>query len=444
MREFFTFKRAALLLLMSLAAWCLPASGQEGNNGYYLSGLTGEDYLDFLCSGISSTCHLEKPEGAPDNVYILFQLEGGISTDEFQLIVNGQTSDAEGKLWITPDMWTDNHFEYTLEHKLGPQYVGKTYAYTLTLYASQSTDADPLAVFSGSRTVKRTVRLNTSPNRIAGDMSTNIPFTITVEAYDFAGTPNTMLMIRKKDGVSITSTSLEPLSGTNLSQSNSYDYFRIGELQDATYNFTLLCTQEFHDIIEMRIVDGDEQTIPYNLWVNVSVPFNVSETDIAGLTKIATDNNNAYLHDYISNKGYLNSENDSIRVEWDDSVSPARIRNLNFLFRSLTTLDVSAFDSLEYLTVNQAAITALDLSMLKKLRRVGLYGTSITSLNQVKLPDNPELQVYGSCEIAVGEQIDRYNYQLVSGNTVDLSGYAAIDGEPTTIKWFKGTDSGEV
>ncbi|WP_165156253.1 hypothetical protein [Parabacteroides sp. ZJ-118] len=424
------------------------STGGVENNGYNLTSLSGEHYIDLSCSESTSDCWLEKPEGAPENVYILFQLEGSVPTDEFQFIVNEQSTDAEGKLWITPEMFQEEgrYFYYTLlRRKTSPSLAGKTYAYTLTLYASQDTSTTPLAVFSGSQTVKRMVWLRVTPNRITGDLSTSIPFTVTVEANDFVGTPDAMLVIRKNEGVSITSKDLEQLQGTELSQSNYYHYFRIGELQNDTYNFTLSSTQEFRQTIEISIVDGNGQHIPNSSWVQVSVPFNVSQTDIDGLEKIANDNNNAYLRDYVSNERYLNSSReDSIYIEWDDNLSPARISNLNFMFQSLTTLDVSAFDSLMYLTVNHAAIDKLDLSMLKRLRGVGLHNTGITSLNQVKLPDNPDLEVRGSYEIAVGKQINEYTCQLVSGEQVNLSEYATIDGEPTTIKWFKSSDSGSV
>ena len=163
----------------------------------------------------------------------------------------------------------------------------------------------------------------------------------------------------------------------------------------------------------------------------------------AGLQKIADDNNSDFLKEYITNKGYMNPENDSIQIYLDENISPARIHNLNLMMHSLRTLDVSAFDSLEYLIVNDASITSLDLSTLKRLKSVGLYNTGITNLNNVELPDNPELEVRGNIDLPLGVQVSEYEYQLISGTQVDLSAYATMNGEQANFVWKKRVEGRE-
>lgn len=439
MQRFITFKRTALLMLMCMAAaWCLPAKGQE-NNGYDIYGLAGDDYLASNSESCGS-CSFNKPEGAPEDIYVLFQLNDVANASDFQLIVNGVNSGPEGQLlFLLPKSAEggNDYFGYCLRNTNGSQNIGKTFRYTISLYGTADASGDPLATFTGSRTVVEPLFLTPSPSRLSGAVSEAIPFTIKVEANGFSG-KNAILQIRKKEGMTVACSELTE------SQDDYYWSYQIADLQNATYHFTLSSTQEIHETVEVRILDSEGNSCPDNAWIPVSIPFNGSQDDIAGLQKIATDNNNAYLNEYVSSKGYLNEDHDSIYIHWDESVSPARLSSINFRIPSLTTLDVSAFESLEYLTVSRAAITSLDVSMLKQLRSVELYNTGITSLNQVTLPENQTVEVRGENQIFVGEPINEYEYQLVSGDTVDLSLYATIEGEAAIIKWFKRSEGPEI
>ena len=243
--------------------------------------------------------------------------------------------------------------------------IGRKYSYTVSLYETQDiTTSEPLASFAGSYEIKMPVQVSVSPNNIRGELNKTIPFTVRITANQFAG-QKAMLNFVKLDGMTITCDEL-----TDQNKSDKWA-FAINSLQDATYHFTLTCTTETRRGFEARLEneEGNLLLVEGDYWISVSIPFAISERDIAGLQKIADDNNSDFLKEYITNKGYMNPENDSIQIYLDESVSPARINNLNFMMRSLTTLDVSAFDELEDLSLQHASLTGiLDLSMLTKLK----------------------------------------------------------------------------
>lgn len=430
------------MLMCMAAAWCLPVKAAVvESNGYRIEGFSEDAYLSYNWEYSDGFCSIYVPEGAPENVYLSFKLDDPSLGSDFRLsIMDKGESDSKGEL-LVPISLDGNHysFHYSIFQTVGKEMIGRKYSYTVSLYETQDiTTSEPLASFAGSYEIKMPVQVSVSPNNIRGELNKTIPFTVRITANQFAG-QKAMLNFVKLDGMTITCDEL-----TDQNKSDKWA-FAINSLQDATYHFTLTCTTETRRGFEARLEneEGNLLLVEGDYWISVSIPFAISERDIAGLQKIADDNNSDFLKEYITNKGYMNPENDSIQIYLDESVSPARINNLNFMMRSLTTLDVSAFDELEDLSLQHASLTGiLDLSMLTKLKRVLLNNSGIISLNQVKFPDNPKLEVQGYNTFPLGQQINEYRYQLVSGDTVKLSAFIA-GSVPSTIKWMKRTNDGE-
>lgn len=430
------------MLMCMAAAWCLPVKAAVvESNGYRIEGFSEDTYLSYNREQSDGFCSIYVPEGAPENVYLSFKLDDPSLGSDFRLfIMDKGESDSKGELLVPFSLDGDHYsFHYSIFQTVGKEMIGRKYSYTVSLYGTQDTTAfEPLASFAGSYEIKMPVEVSVSPNNIRGELNKAIPFTVRITANQFAG-QKAMLNFVKLDGMAITCDEL-----TDQNKSDKWA-FAINSLQDAIYHFTLTCTTETRQGFEARLEneEGNLLLVAGNNWISVSIPFAISDGDIAGLQKIADDNNSDFLKEYITNKGYMNPENDSIQIYLDESVSPARINNLNFMMHSLRTLDVSAFDSLEYLVINRAAITSLDLSTLKRLKSVGLYNTGITNLNDVKLPDNPELEVRGNIDLPVGEQVSEYEYRLISGMQVDLSAYATMNGEPANFVWKKRVEGRE-
>lgn len=430
------------MLMCMAAAWCLPVKAAVvESNGYRIEGFSEDTYLSYNREQSDGFCSIYVPEGAPENVYLSFKLDDPSLGSDFRLfIMDKGESDSKGELLVPFSLDGDHYsFHYSIFQTVGKEMIGRKYSYTVSLYGTQDTTAfEPLASFAGSYEIKMPVEVSVSPNNIRGELNKAIPFTVRITANQFAG-QKAMLNFVKLDGMAITCDEL-----TDQNKSDKWA-FAINSLQDAIYHFTLTCTTETRQGFEAQLEneEGNLLLVAGNNWISVSIPFAISDGDIAGLQKIADDNNSDFLKEYITNKGYMNPENDSIQIYLDESVSPARINNLNFMMHSLRTLDVSAFDSLEYLVINRAAITSLDLSTLKRLKSVGLYNTGITNLNDVKLPDNPELEVRGNIDLPVGEQVSEYEYRLISGMQVDLSAYATMNGEPANFVWKKRVEGRE-
>lgn len=429
------------MLMCMATAWCLPVKAAVvESNGYRIEGFSEDAYLSYNWEQSDRFCSIYVPEGAPKDVYLSFKLDDPSWGSDFRLsIMDKGESDSKGELLVPFSLDGDHYsFHYSIFQTVGKEMIGRKYSYTVSLYGTQDTTAfEPLASFAGSYEIKMPVEVSVSPNNIRGELNKAVPFTVRITANQFAG-QKAMLNFVKLEGMTITCDEL-----TDQNKSDKWA-FAINSLQDVTYHFTLTCTTETRRGFEVRL-ENDEGNllVDGNCWISVSIPFAISDGDIAGLQKIADDNNSDFLKEYITNKGYMNPENDSIQIYLDENISPARIHNLNLMMHSLRTLDVSAFDSLEYLIVNDASITSLDLSTLKRLKSVGLYNTGITNLNNVELPDNPELEVRGNIDLPLGVQVSEYEYQLISGTQVDLSAYATMNGEQANFVWKKRVEGRE-
>ena len=416
------------MLMCMATTWCLPVKGEQTVNGYTLYGLGGEDYVSPWNSSTGGECNISLPQAMEglNNLDIVFKLD---TPEDFKLRAQGEESDETGELrFQTNRRDAGNHyFNYNISWNPGDQSRGKVCTYTISLYNPQNT-TDPLAVFTGKINIIDTPYF-ALPNRVAGEMNTDIPFSIKLDPRDLINLQNMTIRFTKLEGVT--------LAGKNLREEGNLWILPVSTMAEPTsYSLTMRVDKEMTNQsmpIYLYKEDGtDISSCRSNL--RISVPFKVSDKDVTGLKNIANQNQNAYFQEYIEQKKYLGSD-DSIQIEWNDA-NPARLTRMTLNFKNLTTMDVSNFDELEVLDINLASITSLDLSNLKKLQNVNLSNTGIIDPNTITLPaNNPELRVWGWHDLAIGEKINDWRYRLTSGQEVDLSLYIT-PGTSATVQWY--------
>lgn len=448
MDGYVTFKRTALLMLMCVMAWCLPVKGQlVENNGYTLDTDFTRNRYEVISSDYenSNTAYIGFP-GEREKLYVLIQLIDPGQVGQIQIQVKDKMLDGEGKLWVSPEDFDEEglSFYYTLFYK-GDQTIGRKYVFKTCLYTSKDVATIPLAVFKGSIEIVKPIQFNFSSYRIKTDLNTPIPFSVTIEGgQSFAGLENVKLVINRNQSLKFTTT-----NGYTLEEDENGELcLAIDRLfSTQTYSFTVEALEEVNSHVGFSIKTSEGQYLPYSSGLMVSAPYRISETDLAGLQKMADENGSQTLKDYITRKGWLtNTYNDPINTDWNENVSPARLSRLELrnLSEELTVMDVASFDSLKWLHIQGCNIRSLDLSMLDKLRSLSVYGTKITSYSDIKLPpNNPDLNVSGSIDLIVGTPVpgqEDYLCEMPMGSSVDLSAYTEIEGQKATFTWYKSAN----
>lgn len=440
------------MLMCMAAVWCLPVKGADvTSNGYSIYGqLAGDNYHPTWTTGGGSNCTIFIQDGTlPDgelealtDPYILFKLDNPAQVGKFQMTVDGGSLDSEGKLWIKPTESYPQNWRFEYDYEITDRIIGEVFSYTISFYRSQDESQEPLVIFTGNQRIVDMAEIRFTPQRATGDIGTVIPVTLSFDPKGMSFLQNVEIRIEQPEGITL---SCDEGSLKRIDDWNTAWILPIDPAQGKkNYSLTVTASDSTKQYLSARLYTTDGTQILYcDASLMVSIPSDFSQKDIDGLQKIATDNNNTYLSDYIANKGYLQDNNDSIYLQWDENISPARINNLNLHFNSLTTLDVSAFDSLEYLIVNNASITSLDVSMLKRLKEIRLHSTDIINLDDVELPDNPGLVVAGRVDLPLGEQVSEYEYRLISGTPVNLSAYATMNGEQANFVWKKRVEGRE-
>lgn len=245
------------------------------------------------------------------------------------------------------------------------------------------------------------------------------------------------LTFDKMDSVKIAST-----SGTLEEDDWSY-ILPISKLSSQnTFSFTLTSEKEISGKwFSFRLYKGDEVITSGSF--RMMIPYLVSAKDSAGLMKIALDNNNPVIEKYVKNKEWLlNSDGGKIYTYWYN-VSPDRLQRLELTNwqDSLTTLDVTPFDSLKYLTIGDCHISSLDVSMLPLLESVNLWNIKISSLSALTLPKDRTMELSGYTYIeGLGTPLNDYMCEMTGGDTLDLSAYIedeSVYGK-TYFTWYEG------
>ncbi|MBE6300396.1 MAG: T9SS type A sorting domain-containing protein [Parabacteroides distasonis] len=437
MNKYVTFKRTALLMLMFLMAWCLPMKGQE-SNGYYLSDMCREQYWDIGIDKHSGHLSFENYEDETvSKVYALFKLDNPADQEVFQVMIDGNTCDEKGCIEFNLLKGWENEVPWECTIYSASKYIGRKFSWTISLYASKNDLTTlPVASFSGSYEVIELPWIEYQ-DRIVGDVGTSIPFSISIEGKGFTGATDMKLTFDKMDSVKIAST-----SGTLEEDDRSY-ILPISKLSSQnTFSFTLTSEKEISGKwFSFRLYKGDEVIKSESF--RMMIPYLVSVKDSAGLMKIALDNNNPVIEKYVKNKEWLlNSDGGKIYTYWYN-VSPDRLRRLELTNwqDSLTTLDVTPFDSLKYLTIGDCHISSLDVSMLPLLESVNLWDIKISSLSALTLPKDRTIELSGYTYIeGLGTPLDDYMCEMTGGDTLDLSAYIedeSVYGK-TYFTWYEG------
>lgn len=458
MNEYVTFKRTALLMLMFITAWCLPVKGQwsQTQGNYTLrGGCVGKKYLGTNQS-IGSSLTINSSDDLHGS-YLLFKLTSPEQVAKFQFEAgrsfdaNDYTLGSDGKLWLplSEAEITGNEYSYNIHFGANGSSVGDVIAYTISVHSAMTEDS-PLATFNGSVEVVDPIKITSSLNRITGNVGEDIPFTITVRGKYFTGRPNILFRISNNNSgiYEIKSTDGKPLQP----EYNGW-LIRVDEIAaETTYSFNLRVNQEVNDglYVSLReVIEGtnEEIELPNSLHIPVLIPYSMSKEDVAGLQAIAAANSSQVLKDYVANKGWLSQDvanmNVPVYTGWNESSMPARLSNLSLsdLREGLTTLDVSPFDALQILNINNCDIESLDLTPLKNLNSLSINRTKINSYSDVKLPENPDLSVWGRMETkAIGTPVsgqEEFLCEIQAGDTVDLSEFVAQEGVKFT--WYNNS-----
>ncbi|WP_165155210.1 T9SS type A sorting domain-containing protein [Parabacteroides sp. ZJ-118] len=348
----------------------------------------------------------------------------------------------DGGCWI-PDEMVSHNFELTLTSSKVCDVD-----YTVSLYASKDMSAAPLATTSHTvqyRDSDDRPRIDT-PDRIAGELNTDIPFTINVSQTGFLqGQPAQLkiLLSGSYEGLTLSGQGLEkdPV-GTNVY------VMKIPSFTATQYTFTARATEACNGTYHVSIYDGDGNDVRGGTSASFVIPVEYSAADIAALEAIAAANPSSNdLRNFIANKDYLKDRspynNYNVGVAWNTE-TPSRVKSFfidDYRTQTVSSLDVSGLTGLEELRLSGTRAKSLDLSALTKLERLDLNGNDSLTWFTVKFPDPlPEnFWAGGSTQIMAGTPVDDSNSYATSGTEIDLSAYAEVNGKKSTYQWFRVT-----
>ncbi len=318
--------------------------------------------------------------------------------------------------------------------------------YTVSVYASKDMTAAPLATTSHTvRYMNRSDRPEIDrPDRISGELNTDIPFTINVSNAGFLqGQPVQIMIYLTGSYENLT------LSGESLQKESDYRYYlSIPSFSASQYTLTAHATDVCGGNYEIHICDKDGKQIIYADQASFIIPIEYSLEDIAALKAIAEANPLSNdLQNFINNGDYLKDRTDdgyNVGVTWNTE-SPSRVRWFfinDHRTRTVSNMDhLSALTGLEELRVSGTRLKSLDISVLTRLRNLSLYDNDSLTWSTVKFPDPlPEnLRISGSTQVMAGIPLDDYSSYAISGTEIDLSAYAEVNGVKSTYQWYRVT-----
>ncbi len=316
--------------------------------------------------------------------------------------------------------------------------------YTVSVYASMDMATAPLA------TTLHTVRyMNSSdrpeisrPDRISGELNTDIPFTINVSKAGFLQGQPVQIMIYL-----IGSYENLSLSGENLrKESGNRYYLSVPSFSASQYTLTAHATDVCGGNYEIHICDKDGNNVTFADQASFIIPIEYSAEDIAALKAIAEANPLSNdLRNFIANKEYLKDrmqgDGYNVGVRWNTKL-PAQVSSFfikDYRTHTVSSLDLSALTGLESVSLNGTRLKSLDVSALTKLRYLYLDGNDSLTWSTVKFPDPlpDNFNVRGFTKIMAGTPVDDYNSYVTSGTEIDLSAYAEVNGVKSTYQWYR-------
>lgn len=379
--------------------------------------------------------------------------QGGIQLS----LTNQQTGDLELiKIDTDNGVWIPTEYISSSGYFTGRLYGFSegTVSYSVSVYSSQNMNEPALATsehqieFINSDNFPD---ITISTGRLSGDIDSDIPFQITVDAGKFTGESDFHFEF-SWEGESTFQGLLE-IKGNGITKDEYGNYiYNIPSLQSQTYTFTASAPVECRGNMYINLSLDNQQTqeiIAGNYNVNVVIPINYSQADIDALKAIAKANPMStdlqkFIEDKYYEKDYNSADGYRVGVSWNTE-NPSRVSEFildDSYYEAVDTLDLSALTALERIQIYNSRIRKLDLSSLTNLNSLGLRNTKL-KWTDVVLPSPLSENFYISgntyIEATGAVPVDDYNAYAYSGVSIDLSAYANVNGTQSTYQWYKVT-----
>ena len=405
-------------------------------------GHTGREWFNFSLENFSSDMFIRIQVNNGSNVSLTFDDPNtGESSSAIEL-------DANNGYWVPSEYIGGTDYVYMNGSILYP--TEGTISYTVSVYPSKDINATALVssehqiVFIDGDSYPN---IRISESRISGDVNTDIPFQVTVNAGGLVNLSGFQLNFRWFGNNEDEELFVVKRDGVTKAENGDYVY-RISSLQSQTYTFIATATAECAGGVDVYLSDSEGSHIT-GYSANVLIPINFSQSDIDALKAIAEANPlstdlQKFIEDEYYKKDYNRDDGYNVGVSWN-AENPSRVRE--FILRDtredrVDTLDLSALTALERIEINGSRIEKLNLSALKNLTSLYLYNTDLKWADvtlPTPLPENFRSGGYTYVEATGAVPVDDYNAYAQSGVQIDLSAYANVNGTQSTYQWYKVT-----
>lgn len=169
-----------------------------------------------------------------------------------------------------------------------------------------------------------------------------------------------------------------------------------------------------------------------------------SDSQIVAIQKLAEANpGSTELRNFVDNKLFMEdrpySDEYNVGVVWNNE-NPREVQQLFIrdYDKTVSTLDLSAFTSLEHLILNGTNVSSLDLDKNTKLYSLELWQTQIQKWTGLILPHN-DVIIHGASIIPYPkpDYSDGLEATIPVGTTVDLSQWANALNTDTEFAWIR-------
>lgn len=400
------------------------------------------DYVDWGHVGRASfTFNMENFDS---NLYVRMQMNNVLGTTSVLLDESSFTLDEENALWIPTDQVRLGVGGHAWFNGFVMCSQAGTISYTVGIYASM--DANEPALATSEHQIvfidgDNYPSIRISESRISGDVNTDVPFQVTVNAGGLLNQSGLQLNFRwfGNNG----DKELFVVKGDGVTKAENGDYvYKISSLQSQTYTFIATATAECAGGVDIYLSNSEDSHITGNS-INVIIPINYSQADIDALEAIAEANpmstdlqkfiaDKYYEKDYNYNDGY------NVGVSWNTE-NPSRVREfmLRDYDKKVESIDFSTLPALDRIILYGSRIEKLDLSTLPKVNHLSLFETDLKWNDVSNLPIDFYANGWTYIEAIGATPVDERNMYAYNGTQIDLSAYAAVNGIKSTYQWYK-------
>lgn len=403
-------------------------------------GHTGREWLNFSLENFSSDMFIRIQVNNGSNVSLTFDDPNtGESSSAIEL-------DANNGYWVPSEYIGGTDYVYMNGSILYP--TEGTISYTVSVYPSKDINATAL-VSSEHQIVfidgDNYPNIRISESRISGDVNTDIPFQVTVNAGGLLNQSGFQLNFRwfgnNEDK------ELFVVKGDGVTKAENGDYvYRISSLQSQTYTFIATATAECAGGVDVYLSDSEGFHIT-GYSANVLIPINFSQSDIDALKAIAEANPlstdlQKFIEDEYYKKDYNWDDGYNVGVSWNTE-NPSRVREFvlrDYRENRVDTLDLSALTGLERINIDGSRIEKLDLSALTNLYQISIYDTDLKWTDVTlpsPLPENFHVSGNTRIEATGATPVDEYDAYAQKGTQINLSAYATVNGTKSVYQWYK-------